>query len=397
MLDGTLAFKAIMSGIPSHHHATSSRQRPIHPVHGSGGMASPRKGVLSQSRPQPPIRPPPYHRYYHPPTSSLASQTLPPHVLTPSPPMPMPSTSTHPVLHPPRPHPHAHLPLSPLPKPSGTMAPLASPHAPGPMLGWTPRAPHPRQAARSHLSVRPVVPTGPPTHPVPSPIPLHTPSKSSPRLKVASAGVTKPIPKGVASTPTPIIAPVPLPITSGNTPSWLKGGYRPQPPPSPSTLVGPAAVETWCKERIELIKSVIDGKSESLRDLRKVMQELDVPAISEEIAQIRSIRTDFWKARERQRKSEAQLTNAEGEVFRIDLQMDHINSKINRLRGYVRFIEGGWSDERVLTGGVPTESDKSDPSAEIKTGKTTKQEDVEMKEKPENPLHSPKPSSRSAC
>lgn len=100
------------------------------------------------------------------------------------------------------------------------------------------------------------------------------------------------------------------------------------------------------------------------------MQELDVPAISEEINQIVSLRKEFWKARERQRKAEARLSSAEREVFKIDLQMDHIDTKISRLRGYVRFIEGGWSDERVLTAAPPTSSATTPASASASASST---------------------------
>lgn len=78
------------------------------------------------------------------------------------------------------------------------------------------------------------------------------------------------------------------------------------------------------------------------------MMDLDVDATSEEVARVAGIRREFWKARERQRKAAAELMKFEREVQRKDLQAAQINGKIERMQGYVRFIEGGWVDERVL-------------------------------------------------
>lgn len=173
--------------------------------------------------------------------------------------------------------------------------------------------------------------------------------------------------------------------TAAGTPSWLKGTYRPQPPPPPPARTAAAAVDHWCKERIDNIKATIEGKSDALRDLKKVMADLEYAAIQDEIALISSIRQDFWKARERQRKASADLLKAEAEIHRIDLHAAQIDGKINRLKSYVKFIEGGWTDEGVLhmspskTEPLQSNVKTEDPSKSETTVKTeVKLEPVEL-------------------
>lgn len=86
-----------------------------------------------------------------------------------------------------------------------------------------------------------------------------------------------------------------------------------------------------------------------MRDLKKLMVDLDYESVADEITLLASFRKDFWKVRERQRKVAAELWRSERAVDRIDLHTVQIDGKINRLKGYVRFIEGGWVDERVLS------------------------------------------------
>lgn len=139
----------------------------------------------------------------------------------------------------------------------------------------------------------------------------------------------------------PISSPM---MTGAQTPSWLKGTYRPQPPSAPQ----PTTVESWCKDRIEAIKATVECKSDAVPELRKVMDDLDSTKVVDEIALISSIRKDCWKARERQRKAVLELRRAEREVQRINSHSAHINGKIARLQCYARFIEGGWKDESTL-------------------------------------------------
>lgn len=164
--------------------------------------------------------------------------------------------------------------------------------------------------------------------------------QGSPRLSPSATGSGKPI-GAKATVPLPISSPM---MTGAQTPSWLKGTYRPQPPSTPQ----PTTVESWCKDRIEAIKATVECKSDAVPELRKVMDDLDSTKVVDEIALISNIRKDCWKARERQRKAVLELRRAEREVQRISSHSAHINGKIARLRCYARFIEGGWKDESAF-------------------------------------------------
>lgn len=93
------------------------------------------------------------------------------------------------------------------------------------------------------------------------------------------------------------------------------------------------------------------------------MDTLDARTIPDEIALIRTIRKDYWRCRERQRRSVSEMLKAEREVMRSDLHAAHIDGKIYRLRGYAKFIDGGWVNENVLDvkGGMTTDV-KEDPA-----------------------------------
>lgn len=127
------------------------------------------------------------------------------------------------------------------------------------------------------------------------------------------------------------------------TPSWLKGTYRAATPASPHPQ--PTTVESWCKQRVDSISATVDGTSDALPELRKVMESLDYGKIEKEIEVVCAIRKEFWKARERQRKAASDLRRVEREVQRNDSHAAHINGKIARLRSYARFIDAGWIHE----------------------------------------------------
>lgn len=112
---------------------------------------------------------------------------------------------------------------------------------------------------------------------------------------------------------------------------------------------------------MEAIKATIEGKGDGLRDLKKLMVDLDYESVADEITMLASIRKEFWKVRDRQRKAAAELCRAERAVDRIDLHAAQIDGKINRLKGYVRFIEGGWLDETLLT--TSCKAERSDVDA----------------------------------
>lgn len=213
------------------------------------------------------------------------------------------------------------------------------------VFGWTPRtpaAPHtPVAGQRQHLGAN----SSSRGHPsssgsMHSPVASAQPRQASPRMSPkASSG-------GKQTSVKPAVTPIPLSasVSGAQTPSWLKGTYRPQPPP-PATQ--PDTIETWCKERLEAIKATVESKSDAVPELRKVMDDLDSTKVADEIALISSIRKEYWKARERQRKASGELRRAEREVQRIDMHSAHIDSKIARLRSYARFIEGGWVEDPV--------------------------------------------------
>eukprot|EP00178_Gracilaria_changii_P014077 TRINITY_DN3994_c0_g1_i1.p2 TRINITY_DN3994_c0_g1~~TRINITY_DN3994_c0_g1_i1.p2 ORF type:complete len:295 (-),score=46.55 TRINITY_DN3994_c0_g1_i1:1466-2350(-) len=185
-------------------------------------------------------------------------------------------------------------------------------------IGWTPRT-----AASPHALQRNYRPP---------------PRSGSPRLKSVPS-----ISKPVKTAPISISAPTP------NTPSWLKGTYKPQ-PPSATPL---STVEQWCEHRINAIKATVEdtaseGNDDDIPELRKVMTDLDSKSVPNEIEVIRSLRKDYWRAVERQKKAMNELRKAEREVMRIDPPATHIESKISRLRRYAKFIESGWIDEDVL-------------------------------------------------
>lgn len=190
--------------------------------------------------------------------------------------------------------------------------------------------------ARGVLAGRPAA-VAPPRH---SPVPPVQPL-GSPRASVAAA----------ASKPGGVKPPVPLPIASpvisgAQTPSWLKGGYQHR--QTAPAVPQPTTVESWCKDRIENITATVEGRSDAVPELRKVMDDLDYAKVEDEVALIGSVRKEYWKARERQRKALVDLDRAEREVQRISSHSAHIDGKIARLRGYARFIEGGWKDESEL-------------------------------------------------
>lgn len=103
------------------------------------------------------------------------------------------------------------------------------------------------------------------------------------------------------------------------------------------------------------------------------MTDLDSKSVPGEIQVLRNLRKDYWKAMERQKKATMDLRKAERDVLRIDLPAMHIESKINRLRSYAKFIESGWVDEEALDiakshkksavkrEDVHTEKEESDP------------------------------------
>lgn len=260
----------------------------------------------------------------------------------PPPPPPIGRPRTTPSPPPPPLHPSPP-PGGPTPRPrgppyrtyyrGGPVTPQATP-----VLGWTPRnpaAPH-TPVARGALASRAAVAATPRHPPIIPPQPLGSP-RASISTTVGKSGTVKP------AVPIPIASPV---IAGAQTPSWLKGGYQHR-QPTP-TVTQPTTVESWCKDRLENIKATVEGRSDTVPELRKVMDDLDYVKVGDEIALIGSIRKEYWKAKERQRKALMDLHRAEREVQRINSHSAHINGKIARLRGYARFIEGGWKDESEL-------------------------------------------------
>lgn len=353
-----------MSGVPTQQQPPA-RQRPAPSgpppgaVHMSGAGRVPPSNRLRPG-PVPSSYPGRYHRYPVP-VNNISSTA----------PSPVPPRHHHP------PHslpPHGSVlqsqPLQHLPPPAGgpptsATVPLSLsaslPPAQPPVLGWTPRtASYPGPSRNHHVPLHhPRMP--PPGGGGASHLSHAAPPTTSPRLKVSSYGVTKPVGK---SGP-PVSPAVVVSVAGAGTPSWLKGTYRPQPPPPPPVLTGAAAIELWCKERIDLIKATIEGKSDGIRELKKVITDLDRSAIPEEMSLISSIRKEFWNARERQRKAASDLSRAECEIHRIDLQAAQVDGKINRLKSYVKFIEGGWSDDSVLmTSPAKTSLSQSDVKPE---------------------------------
>lgn len=191
-------------------------------------------------------------------------------------------------------------------------------------------------------------------------------------LAAAKAAAAAAAAKAAAVTGKPGIAPLPAPIpaavSAANTPSWLKGSYRPS---SVAPLPQLSAVETWCAERLEAIKATVEGKSNAVSELRKVMEDLDSAKVVDEITLVGTIRKDYWKARERQRKAASDLKRAEREVQRIEMHSAHIDGKINRLRSYARFIEGGWKDESTLESKNDSDVDKGggNENEDVQNGK----------------------------
>lgn len=104
----------------------------------------------------------------------------------------------------------------------------------------------------------------------------------------------------------------------------------------------------------------VDGKSDAVPELKKVMEDLDTEKVGDEIALIATIRKDYWKSREKQRKMVAELKRWEREVQRIEMHSAHIDGKISRLRSYARFIDGGWKDESALERKDSGENRKAD-------------------------------------
>lgn len=173
----------------------------------------------------------------------------------------------------------------------------------------------------------------------------------------------------------PLPAPMPTAVPAAHTPSWLKGSYRPQ---SVASVPQPTTVENWCAERLEAIKSTVEGKSNAVPELRKVMEDLDSVKVLDEITLVGNIRKDYWKARERQRKAAADLKRAEREVQRIEMHSAHIDGKINRLRSYARFIEGGWKDESTLESKTGNDHDKDgdNDNDDVQNGKGDSNDDI---------------------
>lgn len=143
----------------------------------------------------------------------------------------------------------------------------------------------------------------------------------------------------------------------------------------------PTTVDQWCAERIDAIKATVDGKGEGLPELRRVMEVLDSAKVADEIAVISNIRKEYWKTRERQRKAVMELRRAEREVQRIGLPASQIESKINRLSRYARFIESGWQDGQLLD--VSEGLDEKDGNAHVKQEPPhTKKEESLVKQEP---------------
>ncbi|KAI0565035.1 hypothetical protein FGB62_22g538 [Gracilaria domingensis] len=185
-------------------------------------------------------------------------------------------------------------------------------------IGWTPRtAASPHALQRNYRSL---------------------PRSGSPRLKSVPS-ISKPVKT----------APISITPSAPNTPSWLKGTYKPQPPSSTAL----STVEQWCEHRVSAIKATVEdtvteGNTDEIPELRKVMMDLDSKSVPNEIQALRSLRKDYWRAVDRQKKALAELRKAEREVMRIEPPAMHIESKISRLRRYAKFIESGWMDENVL-------------------------------------------------
>lgn len=199
--------------------------------------------------------------------------------------------------------------------------------------------------------------------------PVQSPRMSPNALAAAkAAAVGKP---GIV----PLPAPMPTTVPAAHTPSWLKGSYRPQ---SVSAVPQPTTVENWCTERLEAIKTTVEGKSNAVPELRKVMEDLDSAKVLDEITLVGTIRKDYWKARERQRKAAAELKRTEREVQRIEMHSAHIDGKINRLRSYARFIEGGWKDESTLESTTGNDDDKNGDNAndDAQNGKGDSNDDI---------------------
>lgn len=186
----------------------------------------------------------------------------------------------------------------------------------------------------------------------------------------SAPSITKPI------KPTPItISP-----SAPNTPSWLKGNYKPQ-PPSATPL---STVEQWCEHRLSAIKATIEensteGGTDDIPALRKVITDLDSKSVPAEIQVLRNLRKDYWKAIDRQKKAMTELRKAERDVLRIDLPAMHIESKISRLRSYAKFIDSGWVDEEALD--IAKSHNKSTTKRE--GAQTEKEESKPLKTEPE--------------
>ena len=156
--------------------------------------------------------------------------------------------------------------------------------------------------------------------------------------------------------------------------SWLVVGYYLR-PPGASVWLG-KTVDSWCKERIETITATMDRFSDSVAELRKVMEDLDCAKVADEIAVVGSIWKEIWNVRERHRKMVGELHSAEREGCRTENHAAHMDGKIARLRGYARCIERGWMEEPDINscsrGKEGRERGSTRDSASLRAGRSPK-------------------------
>lgn len=135
-------------------------------------------------------------------------------------------------------------------------------------------------------------------------------------------------------------------------PSWLAGGYGGGRRSSINSRLGEPSVgmsaEAWARKRA----------GEILAKAREEVAEEERSKVGRNGVGIAEVRAEKWAAMERAGAAMSELRKLEREFRRIDSHAAHIDSKIERLRGYSKFIEDGWEDKAEEAEGDGEASDE---------------------------------------
>jgi len=116
--------------------------------------------------------------------------------------------------------------------------------------------------------------------------------------------------------------------------------------PSVPVITAAGSIQAYCKDRLDTICAVVDSTctTDAIPELRKVMENLEYSKIDIENEIANKARQERIRAYRRIEKSRRELRKAERHLLNVDLQAQHIESKIRRLSEYSAFIENKWRD-----------------------------------------------------